>query len=136
MYDHPLVKVSSRDALLTHFILLHLLASPSLLPFTPTALISHAKGILSAIYGTSARGVGAQSVEKSMTPAAKGKSKLAAEEEWLGLPFEAKAALTRSEHPSNTTKWRLWDVSAECREIGGMECYDGYHLAMIEQYVV
>lgn len=31
--------------------------------------------------------------------------------------------------------WQLWEVNADCREIGGMECYDGIHLAMIEQCV-
>lgn len=46
--------------------------------------------------------------------------------------------------------WRVWDVEADCKEIGGMECYgehspaagyqadfkvDGCHLAMIEQSV-
>jgi hypothetical protein len=29
--------------------------------------------------------------------------------------------------------WQLWEVNADCKEIGGMECYDGIHLAMIEQ---
>ena len=46
--------------------------------------------------------------------------------------------------------WKLWEVSAACKDIGGMECYggsllvspspadiqvDGYHLALIDQYV-
>ncbi|WWC60703.1 uncharacterized protein I303_103279 [Kwoniella dejecticola CBS 10117] len=28
--------------------------------------------------------------------------------------------------------WKLWDITAECKEIGEMECYDGHYLAMIE----
>ncbi|WWC69071.1 uncharacterized protein I206_103007 [Kwoniella pini CBS 10737] len=28
--------------------------------------------------------------------------------------------------------WKLWDITAECKEIGEMECYDGHYLALIE----
>lgn len=148
VYDHPLSKVSSRDSLLTHFILLHLLASPSIPSVTPSALRKHALSLANALHARW-HGVAANATDKPVAPliSDKGKGKLAAEEEWLGLQYDEDAVSPRAEMRKTQEAglaareggadgwWRLWDVSAECHEIGGMECYDGYHMAMIEQYV-
>jgi hypothetical protein len=46
------------------------------------------------------------------------------------MEMDVEMALRRRE---GRDRWKLWEVRAECLEIGGMECYDGYHLGMIEQ---
>lgn len=67
----------------------------------------------------------------------KGKAvmRLGAEEEWLGLDPAVSVSKAHKHRPTEHEEgwWKLWDVSADCREIGGMECYDGYHLALIDQ---
>jgi len=48
----------------------------------------------------------------------KGKEKM--DHEWFGLPGQNQEKTLKH---NNDGWWRLWDVSADCREIGGMECY-------------
>lgn len=81
----------------------------------------------------------------------KGKKKMV-EDEWYGLSPEPEDKNGDEESAvAKDGRWfRVWDVSADCREIGNMESYgeldnsakkskadvsDGYQLAMIEQYV-
>lgn len=59
---------------------------------------------------------------------------------WYGIPFKKVAGLlvpaegnVHDESRASEAWWKLWEVNADCKEIGGMECYDGYHLALIEQ---
>lgn len=158
VYDHPLAKVTSRESLFTHFILLHLLSAGYLPSLSPSALIQHARSITSALRTRLLGGDEHTDIETS-TPKfegykSKGKGKEKAEAEvgatgWYGLDT------TPEERRDDVGWWKAWDVSADCREIGGMECYgeranpivlpipapafanvsDGYHLALIEQYV-
>jgi hypothetical protein len=129
-YDHPLAQVSSRDSILTHFILLHLMSTLYLPAISPSALVQHAKGLTSVLRTRllSDNEVndleGVRKISRS-TASAKGKEK--AEE--LDLPMSESRAGWRL--PATSTEgsgeksgwWKAWDVSADCREIGGMECY-------------
>ena len=44
-----------------------------------------------------------------------------------------KASLVGRAEDHGEKRWKLWEVGAECKEIGGLECYDGYHVGLIEQ---
>lgn len=64
----------------------------------------------------------------------KGKGKAVNQDERLGYDDqEDSSSLESDTDPSKGEIWKLWEVGAECTEIGGMECYDGYHRGLIEQ---
>lgn len=62
----------------------------------------------------------------SAAPVKKTKSFSSAIAEWYGFVSSAPT-------DADVAWWKLWEVNADCKEIGGMECYDGFHLALIEQ---
>jgi hypothetical protein len=118
--------VISRESLLTHFILLHLLSTGYLPSITPSALIQHARTITSALRRKLSGGgdhTDITDIESSTPPLAggyKGKEKEGNEENvsgWYGMGTE------REDRQDDNGWWKAWDVSADCREIGGMECY-------------
>ncbi|WVQ77126.1 hypothetical protein IAR50_006809 [Cryptococcus sp. DSM 104548] len=126
VYDTPLSRVSSRSSLLSHFALLHLCSTLYLPSLTPASLVLHARHVTSALMK---RVTGIERVDKNEKPSDLAKTDYGLEEVWLGLP-----------EPERLSKgaegwWRLWEVRADCREIGEMECYDGYHLAMVDQII-
>lgn len=142
VYDHPLVQLSSRQALLAHFVLLHLFSTVSLPTLTPSSLLHHARTATSLIRS---RWVGDDPDAPSDPEAAPIKSakakdmpRMALEEESLGLPSQDQSSdalnlVCNSDGEAGQRWWKVWDVKADCIEIGSMECYEGYHLAMIEQ---
>ena len=114
VYDHPLVRVSSRQSFLAHLVLLHLLSTLDLPSLTPTALLHNARRLTTYLRN---RLAGVDEVES-----AKGKE---LEEEWLGIEpgrYEGRAGQGEADEEREGW-WRLWDVGADCKEIGGMECY-------------
>lgn len=144
VYDHPLISIPSRPSLLSHFILLHLLSDVSIPALTPAVLFTRARELTADLRRRLLSGVLTEGdVETGdMVLANKGKGKrqhvdLAeswAEGEWhesrtSGVPTDRH----RVGQPSQASRWNLWKVGAECREIGGVECYNGYHMGMIEQ---
>jgi len=114
VYDHPLVRVSSRQSLLAHLILLHLMSSLYLPSLTPAALIHHARGLTSHLRNWL---IGVDDEEP-------GKEK-EAEEEWLGV--ETGKHEREEDDVNDGSWWRVWDVGADCKEIGAMECYGTSH---------
>ncbi|WVQ86174.1 hypothetical protein IAT38_008342 [Cryptococcus sp. DSM 104549] len=130
VYDHPLLRVTSRRALLTHFILLHLLSTAYLPSLTPSALLLHARHLTSGLRN---RLMGLEEPR----PGGGKVSGLGEEEEWLGLPQRGETAGKRETGTGERKEgwWRLWEVTADCREIGEMECYDGVRLAMIDHVI-
>ncbi|KAK4689104.1 coatomer subunit zeta, partial [Tremellales sp. Uapishka_1] len=124
VYDHPLVRISSRQSLMSHFVLLQLLSTVYLPSFTPSSLIYYSRYAFARVRN---RLLGIE--DPVDVEAAKGKIALST---WYGLD-------ERKEGEGDERKlgkwWKLWEVSAECKEMGGMECYDGQHLAMIEQII-
>ncbi|ADV25427.1 Hypothetical Protein CGB_M0370C [Cryptococcus gattii WM276] len=109
VYDTPLVRLTSRSSLLSHFALLHLLSTLSLPSLTPSAVIRHARSLTSALM-LRLVGVTPKDVDPAFRPH---KDAIGERSGW----------------------WRLWEVRAECSEIGEMESYDGYHLAMIDHII-
>ncbi|ORY30029.1 hypothetical protein BCR39DRAFT_530729 [Naematelia encephala] len=143
-YDHPLLHLGSRQSLLAHIILLHLVATMSLPALTPSSLLSHVRNITHKVKNVilgEEEGPTAADIEAGTAAEinSKGKGKM------IDLAWEAgdeKESLKTSlevhalqEGKNDGDWWKLWDVGAECKEIGGMECYDGCHLAMIEQVI-
>jgi hypothetical protein len=111
-YDHPLVQLTSRSSLLSHFQLLHLISSLYLPSISPRALVEHTRSITShlksKIIGTEANVP--QDLERTVS--VKGKEKAVWED------------VDDLENTQNGDRWwKVWDVRADCREIGGMECY-------------
>lgn len=151
VYDHPLAKVTSRESLLTHFVLLHLLSTGYLPSISPSALIQHARSVTTALRSKLLGVDDSTDIERSALPLKGNKGKEKAQE--VGEPVWFGMDTPREERREDQGWWKAWDVSADCREIGGMECYgkltlcltphcfaklmslDGYHLALIEQYV-
>jgi len=140
-YDHPLVQLTSRSSLLSHFQLLHLLSTLYVPSISPRALVQHIKFITSALR-TIVLGNDTLIVGDIERRGSKGKEKA-----WDMDDLAEGKVVDRDRW------WRVWDVRADCREIGGMECYgmspvlafpfwlsglpsDGYHLALIQQYVL
>jgi hypothetical protein len=130
VYDHPLVALTSRESILSHFILLHLVSSLHLPSIAPSALVEHARSITSSlknrILGNNELRL--KEVElQSRKPSAKGKQRAWSEELGLGLDtldsIRGDVNRVRGERRGKGKWWRAWEVSAECREIGGMECY-------------
>lgn len=119
VYDHPLVRLSSRQSVLTHFTLLQLLATAYVPSFTPSSILHHARGVTSyarrALLGSDSEDLSTDHQTRGMDVCPAGEI-----DEWL-----------QSSGPDLTTRrsadpngwWKLWDVSAECRDIGCMECY-------------
>jgi hypothetical protein len=121
-YDHPLAQVSSRDSLLTHFVLLHLVSTLYLPSITPSALVQHARGLTSGLKSRVLGEEGANDLEgfrRVSRPDGKGKEKA---HELEGKNWSSSAASKEGEG-NKSGWWKAWDVSADCREIGGMECY-------------
>nr|XP_031861029.1 uncharacterized protein CI109_003389 [Kwoniella shandongensis]KAA5528101.1 hypothetical protein CI109_003389 [Kwoniella shandongensis] len=148
VYDHPLLRITSRQSLLMHFILLHLLSTVYLPSITPSALLQHARTLTSTLRNR-LLGVDQSHANTNISKLANVAKRqmllpkeAAEEEEWLGLPLKQHARQDSSTDEESEDKgddaagwWRLWDVRADCKEIGEMECYDGYHLAMIEHVI-
>jgi hypothetical protein len=154
VYDHPLVALTSRESILSHFILLHLVSSLQLPSMTPNALVQHARSVTSSlkdrILGNSElQHEGLELERPKPKSSVKGKEKAWSEELGLGLGSLDSVRGDIDRVRGKGRWWRAWEVSAECREIGGMECYgtsplwpfrdrtdsiDGYNLALIEQY--
>ena len=101
VYDHPLVRVTSRKALLSHFMLLHLVSTLYLPALTPTALLHHARGLTSYLRG---RLIGLDDLEAGEI------IKTVDDEEYTKEEAELVSDMW----------WRVWDVDAACKEIGGM----------------
>lgn len=125
-YDHPLVRLSSRQAVLTHFVLLHLLSTAYLPSITPANIIFHVRNITSQLrsrlLGSDERERDVRDVEEG-TMMRKGKTKLL-EEEWMCASDEKKPLEQDVQIDKDSGRWfRIWDVSADCKEIGNMECY-------------
>ena len=110
-YDHPLVQLTSRSSLLSHFQLLHLASSCYLPSISPKALVEHTRSITSHL---KTKIIGADTVPRDLerTVSVKGKEKAVWED------------VDDLETTQNGDRWwKVWDVRADCREIGGMECY-------------
>jgi hypothetical protein len=129
------VNVVSRSAFLAHFAFLHLISTGYVPKVTPSALLQHVSRVTSIarqrLIGLDDHGgdIEAASEGKSL----KGKNK--SSEEWLGYGArqDTEMVMRDGARTSDSAWWRIWDVTADCTDIGGMECYDGYHLALIEQ---
>ena len=145
-YDHPLVRLSSRQAFLTHFILLRLLSTAYIPSLTPSSILHHVHTVTSSVRR---RLLGADERDRDIEAGKKhahdrkGKTKVIPsqlplfEDEWMGLEMDADADNEADENEKRLVGrkgwkarakederwWRLWDVSADCKEIGGMECY-------------
>lgn len=165
VYDDPVLRIPSRSSLLTHLLLLHLISSGSIPAPTPSNVLRYTKlalhrGVQSVLaitspFGVSGRkggdeesgsGVGAgyrdldlkgkgrdiSASEKKGNSKGKGK---ASKPEKMELGNFKAEEVSGGGARKGKDKWKLWEVGAECLEIGGMECYDGHHLGMIEQYV-
>ncbi|ORX33392.1 hypothetical protein BD324DRAFT_639939 [Kockovaella imperatae] len=143
-YDHPLVQTTSRQSFLAHFVLLHLVSSLSVPSLTPSNLIAQARStawyLRSAILG--AEELSSPDVE-AVYPAenkiVKNRARQASltSDHQVGWPDHTRldSSVKADEQPSSAKWWKLWEVSAACRDIGAMECYDGYHLALIDHTI-
>jgi hypothetical protein len=114
VYDHPLLRISSRQSLLTHYILLHLLSTLYLPAITPQSLVYHI-GTLASLLRDQAIGSRWDSQEKADVEAGK-----VDDVEW-SIRKGRRGQMAKDNEQSRW--WRLWEVSAECMDIGGMECY-------------
>lgn len=151
VYDHPLVRLSSRQSLLTHFALLQLFSTAYVPSLTPSSILLHARNITSRIRGallgsdsdsdalhastssTGASGCVDGEAHAGAVSDAKGKRVVDPVDEWLATSGNQRALAHRDNR--NDGWWKLWDVTAECRDIGCMECYEGYHIALIDHVV-
>lgn len=121
VYDHPLVALTSRESILSHFILLHLISSIHLPTLTPNGLVEHARSITSSLKD---RILGNNDFEPAelaheRPTSVKGKERAWSEELGIGLDD----SLHEDRVGRQGRWWKAWEVSADCREIGGMECY-------------
>jgi hypothetical protein len=131
VYDHPLVRLSSRQSVLTHFALLQLLSTAYLPSFTPSSLLLHARSLTSRVRSA------LLGPDYLPSPSANARDKRAVVDpidEWLASSGQHHGSVM---HRNNADEgwWKLWDVSAECRDIGCMECYEGYHIALIDHVI-
>lgn len=121
VYDHPLVALTSRESILSHFILLHLISSIHLPTLTPNGLVEHARSITSSLKDSilGNNDFGSAELAHERPKSVKGKERAWSEELGIGLDV--------SPHEERVGRqgrwWKAWEVSADCREIGGMECY-------------
>ncbi|WVR05492.1 hypothetical protein IAU60_002510 [Kwoniella sp. DSM 27419] len=142
VYDHPLVRHTSRDSLLLHFALIHFASTLYVPAVTPSGILVHmtklGESIRNKLFGAELeRDTEEDQAAKSRYSEKTITSDSGLEEEWLGLSSTLTGRHTvhtaQANSPDNEEGWwKLWDVRADCREIGEMECYDGYHLALIE----
>lgn len=109
--------------MLTHFALLQLLSTLYLPSLYPSSLLSHARSLSSKFRNAL---VGSDEVPRRADKAPRDPV-----DEWLAT--SGHGVMRRSNQDDGW--WKLWDVSAECRDIGCMECYEGYHIALIDQWV-
>jgi hypothetical protein len=107
-YDHPLVQLASRSSLSSHFQLLHLLSTLYLPKISPRALLQHSRSITSIL--------------KSRIL---GHDDLPGDLERVSVKGKEKALwdVEDTERSGMGRWWKVWDVRADCKEIGGMECY-------------
>lgn len=122
VYDHPLVRISSRQSVLTHFALLQLLSRLYVPSLYPSDIISHARNFSALVRGALVGSDELPRRDKPMDPI----------DEWLASSGRGHNSIMRRNNKDDGW-WKLWDVSAECRDIGCMECYEGYHIALIDQ---
>lgn len=119
VYDHPLVRLSSRQSVLTHFALLQLLATAYVPSFTPSSILHHARSVTSyarrALLGSDSDDLAAAGQTHDIQVSPSGQV-----DEWLQ---SSGPQLIRRRNADPNGWWKLWDVSAECRDIGCMECY-------------
>ena len=118
-YDHPLVRISSRQACLTHFALLHLMSTCYLPSLTPSAILYHVTSLTSRIRSR-LLGDGEAEADVEAVPSKldkKGKMQ-AVENAWSEIVEEEKDEVALRQ----ARWWRLWDVSANCKEIGNIDC--------------
>jgi hypothetical protein len=117
VYDHPLVRLSSRQSVLTHFALLQLFSTAYVPSLTPSSLLLHARNLTSRLRSAV---LGSDDIDvANRNPSAdKGKRVVDPVDEWL-----ASSAPIIHRNSNADGWWKLWDVSAECRDIGCMECY-------------
>jgi hypothetical protein len=130
VYDHPLVALTSRESIVSHFILLHLVSSLHLPSITPSALVQHARSITSSLKD---RILGSDQLRREelelerpkAIPSLKGKERAWSEELGLGVGSldSGYGDMDQMRGQRKGKWWRAWEVSAECKEIGGMECY-------------
>lgn len=114
--------------MLTHFALLQLLATAYVPSFTPSSILHHARSVTSyarrALLGSDSEDLAsAQAHEIQLSPAGQ-------VDEWLQ---SSGPQLIRRRKADPNGWWKLWDVSAECRDIGCMECYGGWHSIVFMQ---
>ncbi|KIR97168.1 hypothetical protein L804_05350 [Cryptococcus deuterogattii 2001/935-1] len=126
VYDTPLVRLTSRSSLLSHFALLHLFSTLSLPSLTPSAVIRHARSLTSALM-LRLVGVTPKDVDPASRPRKKdaiGERRFGArsrggvgydwafgmEETWLTL-----ATMCAPTEREGSGWWRLWEIRAECK---------------------
>lgn len=105
--------------MLTHFALLQLLATAYVPSFTPSSILHHARSVTSyarrALLGSDSDDLAAAGQTHDIQVSPSGQV-----DEWLQ---SSGPQLIRRRNADPNGWWKLWDVSAECRDIGCMECY-------------
>lgn len=109
--------------MLTHFALLHLLATAYAPSITPSSLIYHIRNVTSRVkcklLGVDEREANLRDVEAGALDTMSATT--LPEEAW----HHEKESKDHASHlPEQDARWfRIWDVSTDCKEIGNMECY-------------
>lgn len=85
-------------------------------------MLLHARNLTSRIRGVFLSSDEIPAVEARARDA-KGKRVVDPVDEWLETSGNRQPVVHRDH--KNDGWWKLWDVSAECRDIGCMECYGG-----------
>ncbi|WWC89667.1 uncharacterized protein L201_004592 [Kwoniella dendrophila CBS 6074] len=163
VYDQPLVHLTSRESLLVHFALLHIFGTIYLPSFTPYWIVNHAKYVITQLKkhllpldedlndtSNVISEVKEGKMKSSSLPPKLPIPNLGQEERLLGLGLGlSDSSIPSAKRGGSDGKlkgdsrlknrhegwWKLWDVTADCKEIGEMECYDGHYLALIEHVV-
>ncbi|WVN85154.1 uncharacterized protein L203_100297 [Cryptococcus depauperatus CBS 7841] len=130
VYETPLVTISSKNKLISHFAFLHLFSTGYLPSLTPTSILHHARNITPFLFLQSTE---TEQRERDKHPTIEGKDgnktmDHGVEEAWLGIDIA-------SPYQTSERWWRFWEIKSDCREIGKMQQLDGYHLAMIDQVI-
>ena len=117
-YDHPLVRISSRQAVLTHFVLLHLCSTGYVPSLTPSNIIHVVSNLTSHIRQSVLGGVDRErshDIESHPVDLVdlKGKKKMV-NPDWLAAAGKMEGDVKQDQGHW----WRLWDVSANCVDIG------------------
>jgi hypothetical protein len=118
-----MLRLSNRQAVLTHFALLHLLATAYAPSITPSSLIYHIRTVTSKV---KCKLLGVDERERDLRDVEAGALDTMShttlpEDRWH---HEKESTDPASPVPEQDARWfRIWDVSTDCKEIGNMECY-------------